>query len=237
MSNYHVEPASKPQALTKEALKSLRNEAPKGLSRRQLLRTSLGAAVGLWLLEVGAGTISFLWPNLSGGFGGEVDDRHVRRHQEHERRPPDRRGLPGLLPGGPGLRHARRPVAPGVHPRRGPDRRRHRAQRAGALPALPAPRLQAQPVPASPSGSSAPATARATTGSARRSRSSARRPRGHGPLRRDRARPTGRSSSTRARSPSGRSPWRSASPASSRRRARPGASDAGRRPRHARGPR
>lgn len=73
MSNYHVEPASKPQALTKEALKAMRTEAPKGLSRRQLLRTSLGAAVGLWLLEVSAGTISFLWPNLSGGFGGEVE--------------------------------------------------------------------------------------------------------------------------------------------------------------------
>jgi cytochrome b6-f complex iron-sulfur subunit len=72
MSNYHVEPASKPQALTGEALKSMRNEAPRGLSRRQLLRTSLGAGVGLWLLEVGAGTLSFLWPNLSGGFGGEV---------------------------------------------------------------------------------------------------------------------------------------------------------------------
>ena len=73
MSNYHVEPASKPQALTKEALKAMRNEAPKGLSRRQLLRTSLGAAVGRWILEVSAGTLSFLWPNLSGGFGGEVE--------------------------------------------------------------------------------------------------------------------------------------------------------------------
>ena len=73
MSNYHVEPASKPQALTSEALKSMRTEAPKGLSRRQLLRTSLGAGVGLWLLEVSAGTLGFLWPNLSGGFGGKVE--------------------------------------------------------------------------------------------------------------------------------------------------------------------
>jgi cytochrome b6-f complex iron-sulfur subunit len=72
MSNYHVEPASKPGALTSEALKSMRTEAPKGLSRRQLLRTSLGAGVGLWLLEVSAGTLGFLWPNLSGGFGGKV---------------------------------------------------------------------------------------------------------------------------------------------------------------------
>ena len=73
MSNYHVEPDSKPQALTSEALKSMRTEAPKGLSRRQLLRTSLGAGVGLWLLEVSAGTLGFLWPNLSGGFGGKVE--------------------------------------------------------------------------------------------------------------------------------------------------------------------
>jgi cytochrome b6-f complex iron-sulfur subunit len=73
MSNYQVEPASKPGALTSEALKSMRTEAPKGLSRRQLLRTSLGAGVGLWLLEVSAGTLGFLWPNLSGGFGGKVE--------------------------------------------------------------------------------------------------------------------------------------------------------------------
>ena len=72
MSNYHVEPASKPQAITKEAIKAMRNEAPAGISRRRLLRTSLGAGVGLWLFEVAAGTIGFLWPNLSGGFGGKV---------------------------------------------------------------------------------------------------------------------------------------------------------------------
>jgi cytochrome b6-f complex iron-sulfur subunit len=72
MSNYHVEPASKPQALTKEAIKALRHEQVQGLSRRQLLRTSLGAGIALWLLEVTAGTIGFLWPNLAGGFGGRV---------------------------------------------------------------------------------------------------------------------------------------------------------------------
>ena len=73
MSNYHVQPASKPQALTEEALKALRTEAPKGVSRRSLLRSSLGAGMGLWLIEVTAGTIGFLWPNLSGGFGGKVE--------------------------------------------------------------------------------------------------------------------------------------------------------------------
>ena len=72
MSNYQVQPADKPQALTSQALKSLRHEQVQGLSRRQLLRTSLGAGVGLWLLEVTAGSIGFLWPNLAGGFGGKV---------------------------------------------------------------------------------------------------------------------------------------------------------------------
>jgi cytochrome b6-f complex iron-sulfur subunit len=43
-----------------------------GLSRRQLLRVALGTSVGLWLLEVTAGTIGFIWPNLAGGFGGEL---------------------------------------------------------------------------------------------------------------------------------------------------------------------
>src|SRR5262245_50719209 len=72
MSNYTVEPASKPQALTTEAIKALRHEQVQGVSRRELLRGSLFAGVGLWLLEVTAGSIGFLWPNLAGKFGGEV---------------------------------------------------------------------------------------------------------------------------------------------------------------------
>ena len=72
MSNYHVEPADRPQALAPEAIKSLRRHQVKGLSRRQLLRYSIGGGIALWLLEVTAGTIGFIWPNLSGGFGGKV---------------------------------------------------------------------------------------------------------------------------------------------------------------------
>jgi cytochrome b6-f complex iron-sulfur subunit len=72
MSNYHVEPADQPQALSSEAIKSLRTHQVKGLSRRQLLRYSLGGAAAVWSLELLAGTIGFLWPNLSGGFGGKV---------------------------------------------------------------------------------------------------------------------------------------------------------------------
>lgn len=73
MSNYHPEPYAKPQALTSESLKSMRHQQVQGLSRRQLLRGSLAGGVTLWLLEVTAGTLGFLWPNLQGEFGGEVE--------------------------------------------------------------------------------------------------------------------------------------------------------------------
>jgi cytochrome b6-f complex iron-sulfur subunit len=72
MSNYHVEPADRPKALASEAIKSLRTDQVKGISRRQLLRYSIGGSMALWLLEISAGMIGFLWPNLSGGFGGKV---------------------------------------------------------------------------------------------------------------------------------------------------------------------
>ena len=72
MSNWHVANRDRPQALTASALRTLRNEPVIGISRRTLLRRSLGGAVLLWFTEVLAGTIGFLWPNLSGGFGGKV---------------------------------------------------------------------------------------------------------------------------------------------------------------------
>ena len=72
MSNYHVEPVDKPQAITKEAITSLRQHPVQGISRRRLLRISIGGTFALWLTEVAAGSIGFVWPNLKGGFGGEV---------------------------------------------------------------------------------------------------------------------------------------------------------------------
>lgn len=74
MSNYHVQPVDKPQALTTEALKSLRNHPVQGISRRRLLRVSLGGGMALWLTELAGGSLNFLWPNLEGGFG----DPHFR---------------------------------------------------------------------------------------------------------------------------------------------------------------
>jgi cytochrome b6-f complex iron-sulfur subunit len=72
MSNYQVEPADRPQALSSEAIKSLRTHQVKGISRRQLLRYSIGGGMAVWGLELLAGTIGFIWPNLSGGFGSKV---------------------------------------------------------------------------------------------------------------------------------------------------------------------
>ena len=72
MSHYQVEPADQPKALTAQTIKALRHEEVQGISRRRLLRTTIGAGFGLWLLEVTAGTLGFLWPNLEGGFGGKV---------------------------------------------------------------------------------------------------------------------------------------------------------------------
>jgi cytochrome b6-f complex iron-sulfur subunit len=73
MSNYHLAPADKPQALTPQALRSLRQDPVQGISRRTLLRRSIGGAVLLWLTEVTAGSIGFLWPNAKGGFGSVIE--------------------------------------------------------------------------------------------------------------------------------------------------------------------
>ena len=48
-------------ALTGPALRALRDHQVQGISRRRLLRTSLGVGVGLWIAELAGGTVSFLW--------------------------------------------------------------------------------------------------------------------------------------------------------------------------------
>ena len=72
VGNWQVAPVDRPQALAAEAIKALRRAQVQGLSRRQLLRGSLAGAVAVWLIEVSAGTLGFLWPNLAAGFGGKV---------------------------------------------------------------------------------------------------------------------------------------------------------------------
>jgi cytochrome b6-f complex iron-sulfur subunit len=44
------------------AIAALRDRPTSGVSRRTLLRRSLGAAVGVWLVEVGGGLIGAVWP-------------------------------------------------------------------------------------------------------------------------------------------------------------------------------
>jgi len=98
MSNYHVEAADKPKALTKEAIKALRREQVQGISRRRLPRTSLGAGLGLWLAEVGAGTVGFLWPNLTGGFGSKVQIGTFNDIKLQNSQLPIDKGFPAYVP-------------------------------------------------------------------------------------------------------------------------------------------
>ena len=73
MGNWKLTRAQEPTALTDVALREMRMGRPAGMSRRQLIRRSIGAATALWLLEVTAGTIGFIWPNLARGFGGTIN--------------------------------------------------------------------------------------------------------------------------------------------------------------------
>jgi cytochrome b6-f complex iron-sulfur subunit len=73
MGNWKLTRAQEPTALTDAALREMRYGRPAGMSRRQLIRRSIGAATALWLLEVTAGTIGFIWPNLARGFGGMIN--------------------------------------------------------------------------------------------------------------------------------------------------------------------
>ncbi|MFI5077172.1 MAG: Rieske 2Fe-2S domain-containing protein [Vicinamibacteria bacterium] len=98
MSNYQVEAIDKPAALSKEAIKALRREQVQGLSRRQLIRNALGAGIGLWLLEVTAGTLGFAWPNLSGGFGAPIEMGDLETIKLQNSSLPIDQGFPAYYP-------------------------------------------------------------------------------------------------------------------------------------------
>jgi len=98
MSNYHVEPADRPQALSTEAVKALRNHPVEGLSRRQILRGSLAGGMLLWLTQVAAGTIGFLWPNLSSGFGGKFQIGNLESVKSANSNLPIAEGFPAYFP-------------------------------------------------------------------------------------------------------------------------------------------
>ena len=111
MGNWKLTTADQPTALTREALASLRHGQTGGMSRRTILRRSIGAAVGLWLAEVTGGTIGFVWPNLTGGFGSKITlgtfDTVAASPAVTGGDAQGRRAV--LLPGRPHLRHAAGP--------------------------------------------------------------------------------------------------------------------------------
>ncbi|HTK44847.1 MAG TPA: Rieske 2Fe-2S domain-containing protein [Patescibacteria group bacterium] len=71
MGNREPTVQSEEGALVAERLRALRDAPVEGISRRTLLRRSLGFGMALWLAEVTAGSISFLWSTAAGG-GGRV---------------------------------------------------------------------------------------------------------------------------------------------------------------------
>ena len=73
MGNWKLTRTQEPQVLTQPALRKMRLGKTGGMTRRQLIRRSIGAATALWLIELGAGTLGFLWPNLARGFGGQIN--------------------------------------------------------------------------------------------------------------------------------------------------------------------
>lgn len=73
MGNWKLARWQEPRTLTRDVLREMRRGRPAGMSRRTLIRRSIGAGVGLWLLEVTGGLLGFLWPNLSRGFGGTIE--------------------------------------------------------------------------------------------------------------------------------------------------------------------
>jgi Rieske Fe-S protein len=66
MSNREVVSSTDRGPLAPAVLRGRRDAPIEGISRRTLLRRSLGAGIGLWLTEVAAGSMSFLWSTASG---------------------------------------------------------------------------------------------------------------------------------------------------------------------------
>ena len=66
MSHYSVEPSDKPKALTSQTIKALRHEEVKGVSRRRLLRTTIGAAQ-----SVAIAIDKAAWPEVVGTISGD----------------------------------------------------------------------------------------------------------------------------------------------------------------------
>lgn len=67
MGNRELVEGREDRAIVGARLRGLRQDPVEGISRRTLLRRSLGFGFALWLTEVGAGSIGFLWNAVGGG--------------------------------------------------------------------------------------------------------------------------------------------------------------------------
>jgi nitrite reductase/ring-hydroxylating ferredoxin subunit len=70
MGNRELVEGREDRAIVAARLRGLRQDPVEGISRRTLLRRSLGLGFALWLTEVGAGSISFLWNAVGGAAKG-----------------------------------------------------------------------------------------------------------------------------------------------------------------------
>jgi cytochrome b6-f complex iron-sulfur subunit len=64
MGAREIDPAAR--TVSTPVLRALREVPSVGLSRRQLMRRAIGAGIGLWLVEMTAGTVGFLWSAAAG---------------------------------------------------------------------------------------------------------------------------------------------------------------------------
>ena len=216
MGNWKLTRSQEPQALTEPVLREMRRAGPAACRVASSSAAPSARRSALWLLEVAAGTLGLPVAQPGARLRRPDQPRRLSRRSRHSPEmhgPHAQGGCALVLLDRAHLRHPRR-SQPGLPERRVARRRGHGHQRAPRC-ASSARTSAASPTSAPrTSGSSAPATARATTAWASRCRSWARRPR-PGPLRaQGRGRPAHRrhqQGHPRARC---RSPW--ASPASSR---------------------
>ena len=116
----------------------------RGISRRELLRNSLAAAIGLWVAELGAGR----WGSCGrAGRSPWRESRSARCPTSSPRTPACRSARASRRMFRPREPSSSSSIPPRAIPcRPGSEGRRHRAQRPGALPALPASGLPPEPV-------------------------------------------------------------------------------------------
>ncbi len=143
------------------------DEEELGISRRQFFNRGILVTMAISLGAFGAAAISFLYATSAGGFGGSVDAgvalSDVEAYWASNKAPfyvPEARTYLQPYPKADVQKAAKIPQYATVLARHGAGHR-------GAVPEVRPPRLPGAVVPDSRSGSSAPATVRSTTGSAR----------------------------------------------------------------------